>query len=96
MIYVFLGISLALNIVALFLARIAIKRLIQYDKMLRTVGEDIETNIDYLNNMFKNHVSTNAPEILDLDRNLKLMRDRFVEVATAIGGEQEEQESNPN
>lgn len=92
MIVVALIVSLLLNGLAVYLGRIAVKRLLQYDKMLRTVGEDIELNLGYLNDMLSNHISTNAPEIVELDRNLKVMRDRFIEVASAISDVHDDEE----
>jgi len=89
MIYLLL-ISLLVIVVLAILLRVAVKRLLQYDKMLKVVSEDVEINLHYLNEMLENHVSTNAPEIIELDRNLKAMRDRFIEVADAMNKQIEE------
>ncbi len=65
------------------------KRLMQYDDLFDIVGQDLNMNMDYLNDMLNKNIMTNAPEILTFDRNLRYMKERMVEVVNAINEQRE-------
>ena len=84
MVAAIIGLSVCINILLGLLLKRFVTRTIQYDSLFNIVNEDIEINLEYLNDMLSNHISTNAPEIVELDRNLKIMRDRFTAVTSSI------------
>jgi hypothetical protein len=79
-----LSISLLANVVFGFLLVRASRRLFRFDDLYELLVHDIDTNIKYFDKLTETSVFSNAPEILDAQRNMSIMRTRLNEYVLSM------------
>lgn len=84
MLVFFLILSLFLLIIISLVAFVFIKRTIQFDNLFSIIIDDIDDNVSYLENLLSKSLLSNAPEIVELTRKNKHMRDRFELISNII------------
>ena len=77
-----LGISLVVNLVMLLLLVRASKSLLAFDDLVNYLADDLETNVQYFDKLTNTPVLSNAPEIIDANRNMSIMSKRLDEFLT--------------
>jgi hypothetical protein len=71
--------SLLINCVLGFLTYKASKRLIEFDDLYEMLVHDLDTNVSYFAKLTATPLLSDSPEILDAQRNMKIIRDRLNE-----------------
>jgi len=76
---VLLVLSTATAAVAIWLLVKASRKLLQFDDLVNYLGDDLETNMAYFDKLTNTPVLSNAPEIMDANKNMATMSARFDE-----------------
>jgi hypothetical protein len=76
---ILLTLSVAYGVLATWLLVKASKKLIQFDDLLNYLVDDVETNISFFDKLTSTPVLSNAPEIVDANKNMTLMSARLDE-----------------
>jgi hypothetical protein len=83
MIGIVLGILLTLavgyGVVASWLLVKASRKLLQFDDLVNYLVDDMETNVKYFDDLTSTPVLSNAPEIMDANKNMTMMSARLDE-----------------
>jgi hypothetical protein len=83
MIYAIIALSLFV-IVLLYLTISATKKLLRYDELFQLLYTDIEINIKYFNRLLKTPLLCNEPEVIAMQKNIKIMAVRLDEFVNQI------------
>lgn len=84
MLIIMLSLSILINLTLGYLLIKSIKRMLDFDDLYELLSHDIETNIAYFSKLVDTPLFSNSPEILDAQRNIKIMRDRMNEYSIRI------------
>lgn len=76
---VLLALSVATAGVAIWLLVKASKKLLQFDDLINYLVDDVETNMSYFEKLSTTPVLSNAPEIMDANKNMATMSARLDE-----------------
>lgn len=77
-----------LSVIAVLLVLVAVlgfllykcaKRLLEFDDLFELFVHDLETNVKYFSKLADTPVFSNSPEIMDMHKNVTIMRDRMIE-----------------
>lgn len=79
MIWILLSVSVLVNVVLGLLLFRAARRLLQFDDLYELLVHDIDTNIAYFAKLQKSPLLTNSQEVLDMHRNMSIIRQRLDE-----------------
>lgn len=79
MLLIGLGLSLCLNLAMVLLLLRASRQLLAFDDMVNYLADDLETNVQYFEKLTTTPVLSNAPEIVDANRNMSIMAKRLDE-----------------
>ncbi len=74
-----LGISVLVNLLFVMLLVRASRQLLAFDDMVNYLADDLETNVQYFEKLTTTPVLSNAPEIVDANRNMSIMAKRLDE-----------------
>lgn len=78
-ILILLALSLVLTGVEGFFLWKASKRLFEFDDLYELLVHDLDTNIKHFNKLVNTPLLSDAPEILEAQKNMRIMRDRLNE-----------------
>lgn len=74
-----LGVSILVNLLFITLLVRASRQLLAFDDMVNYLADDLETNVQYFEKLTTTPVLSNAPEIVDANRNMSIMAKRLDE-----------------
>lgn len=60
------------------------KRLLQFDDLFGLLIHDVDINISYFDKLLETPTFSNEPEIVDANKNMKIMRARFDEYLSRL------------
>lgn len=61
------------------------RRLLEFDELFQLLAHDIETNVKYLAKLVNTPLFLNSPEVLEVQRNMRIMAERLREYLVRIG-----------
>jgi hypothetical protein len=76
---ILLGLAVAYGAVASWLLVRASQKLLQFDDLVNYLVDDVETNVRYFDELTNTPVLSNAPEIMDANKNMATMSARLDE-----------------
>lgn len=74
-----LGVSILVNLLLMLLLIRASRQLLAFDDMVNYLADDLETNVQYFEKLTTTPVLSNAPEIVEANRNMSVMSKRLDE-----------------
>lgn len=81
---IILSLSLLLNLILVIVCVRFGRKLLLFDSLYDEIGEDIDTHVNYLEELGKKSLVVFSPEVLALHTNLKIMREHFTEMGKAV------------
>ena len=76
---ILLGLAVAYGTLVTWLLVKASKKLLQFDDLVNYLVDDVETNMSYFDKLTNTPVLSNAPEIMDANKNMATMSARLDE-----------------
>ena len=76
-----LGISVGLNVAAIFMIFRLSKRLLQFDELFDLLADDIEVNVSYFKKLLTTPLLENSPEVVSMQKNIDVIGRRLQEFA---------------
>ena len=82
--WIIVGVLTVICSLLLFVVFRLSRKLLQFDDMIQMLWHDIVTNVKYLAKLVSTPVFSNSPEIIEVQKNMRIMGERLAEYLNRI------------